>query len=51
LWDGRMPSGASPNRRMDAAATKLALCYLKPRAGAQIAPSSRLKRTSHKAQI
>ncbi|MBD5117274.1 MAG: hypothetical protein HDT48_07215 [Ruminococcaceae bacterium] len=38
LWDGRTPSGASPNRRKDAAATKLALCYLKPRAGAQTAP-------------
>ncbi|MBD5116696.1 MAG: hypothetical protein HDT48_04180 [Ruminococcaceae bacterium] len=47
LWDGMMPSGASPNRRKDAAATKLAHCYLKPRAGAQTAPRFRGKREHH----
>ncbi|MBD5115973.1 MAG: hypothetical protein HDT48_00465 [Ruminococcaceae bacterium] len=51
LWDGMKPSGASPNRRKDAAATKLALCYLKPRAGAQTALASEKKGTPHKAQL
>ncbi|MBD5115130.1 MAG: hypothetical protein HDT46_08010 [Ruminococcaceae bacterium] len=51
LWDGMKPSGASPNRRKDAAATKLALCYFKPRAGAHTALAFRVKRTPHKAQL